>query len=161
MIKFYGATEKPLLYQLINYEVESAANQNRNINPNLEVVLRHIDKSEEGPERLPNHWFSLSQICCSKNQLREAIDFYNKGIDQLEKAVHQLTNLIDLKKMLSNFIQCLAKLRLSNHKTREFVWDGNYSNMVLEHLQMEYSDGKEHYTNHSVLIKSVYGKVSH
>ena len=75
MIKFYGATEKPLLYQLINYEVESAANQNRNINPNLEVVLRHIDKSEEGPERLPNHWFSLSQICCSKNQLREAIDF--------------------------------------------------------------------------------------
>ena len=36
--------------------------------------------------KIANHWFSLSQICCSKNQLREAIDFYNKGIDQLEKS---------------------------------------------------------------------------
>ena len=105
MIKHYGIDDKALVNQLIIREVERAAKEGRNINDNLKILLEKIDEESGEEKRLPQHWFSLAQICLANKQIEAIIEYYNRVISIIKKK-HKETDLEKIKEKLELLYTC-------------------------------------------------------
>ena len=97
---FYGVNKKQILYQIITREVENANNENRRISQDLDIVVDHAEKLDDNKDKVsPNHWFILSQLCCSKGNIEEAERYYKKGVSMTINKINSESR-IDLKKQI-------------------------------------------------------------
>ena len=82
MIAKYGVNNKKLIHELIANELEEACAGNREINEELETILKHLDQKDK--ERPSQHWFTVAQILSHKENGEEAIKYYMKGVELLK-----------------------------------------------------------------------------
>lgn len=87
MIKKYGANNKGLINQAIIREVNRANTEGRDLNKSLEELLLILDKDEETNQRIPEHWYLMSQLCCKNDRMNEAEYFYDKGVEVIRNLI--------------------------------------------------------------------------
>ena len=87
MIKKYGADNKGLMNQAIIREVNRANTEGRELNKSLEDLLLTLDSDVGNDEKIPEHWYLMSQLCCKNDRMEEAEYFYNKGISVIQNLV--------------------------------------------------------------------------
>ena len=99
LVKHYGIDDKAIINQLIVREVEKASNENRSIKTSLNTLLEEIDEKNSSDSKLPQHWFSLAQICLANKQMEAAVKYYESGTSQIKKR-YSMSKSIELKEKL-------------------------------------------------------------
>ncbi len=100
LFNHYGMDKKQILNQIIAREVDNASNENRKINQCLDIIIEYAEKLKSNKDKVaPNHWYILSQLCCSKEKLIEAEKYYDKGVLLSQKIIEAESNE-DLKKKI-------------------------------------------------------------
>jgi tetratricopeptide (TPR) repeat protein len=91
MIANYGVNNKKLINQLITNELEEASSGKREINEELETILKYLDQDDN--EKPSLHWFTVAQILSHKEIGEEAIKYYMKGVDILKNKLKTRSNI--------------------------------------------------------------------
>ena len=75
MIVNYGVNNKKLIHELITNELEEASSGKREINEELETILKYLDQDDH--EKPSFHWFTVAQILSHKEK-EEAIILHER-----------------------------------------------------------------------------------
>ena len=147
--------KKQILNQIIAREVDNASNENRKINQCLDIIIEYAEKLKSSKDKVaPNHWYILSQLCCSKEKLIEAEKYYDKGVLLSQKIIEAESNE-DLKKKIKE-IYTIASLNFSCQLLKH---GKNEAWLAIVRSWAEYTsrgsskNGKEHYSSHSAQRK--------
>ena len=96
-IRHYGLKDQGIINQIILREVEKASLNNEIINPGLKDFLKKLDNDPRYLNKLPQHWFSLANICLGNRKIEEAIDYYKNGISQIQENYKKETDAVKEK----------------------------------------------------------------
>lgn len=91
MITSYGVDNKKLIHELISNELEEASAGNREINKEIESILKYLDQKDH--EKPSLHWFTVAQILSNKEIGNEAVKYYMKGVDVLKNKLKTGTKI--------------------------------------------------------------------